>query len=96
MFVLRVSTWFKALEPLRPDIAAAAQTAWQGKTIDKPFIRPVKTTLRCGRLLASQPRRSSRCSRQCGAGRAVLADTSNTFIHAGSRLVGLWALATSQ
>jgi mannose-1-phosphate guanylyltransferase/mannose-6-phosphate isomerase len=44
MFVLRVSTWLKALEYLRPDIAAAAQTAWQGKTIDTPFIRPVKTT----------------------------------------------------
>mgnify|MGYP006946107610 CR=1 FL=1 len=29
MFVLRASTWLKALQHFRPDIAAATQTVWQ-------------------------------------------------------------------
>jgi mannose-1-phosphate guanylyltransferase/mannose-6-phosphate isomerase len=42
MFVLRASTWLKALQHFRPDIATATQAAWQGKTIDASFVRPNK------------------------------------------------------
>lgn len=42
MFVLRASTWLKALAQFRPDIAQAAEQAWAGKTTDAPFIRPDK------------------------------------------------------
>jgi mannose-1-phosphate guanylyltransferase/mannose-6-phosphate isomerase len=42
MFVLRASTWLKALAQFRPDIAQAAEHAWAGKTTDAPFIRPDK------------------------------------------------------
>ncbi len=43
MFVLKASTWLKALQHFLPDIANATQAAWQGKTIDAPFVRPDKT-----------------------------------------------------
>lgn len=43
MFVLRASTWLKALQQFRPDIAQAATRAWQGKTTDTPFIRTNNT-----------------------------------------------------
>jgi mannose-1-phosphate guanylyltransferase/mannose-6-phosphate isomerase len=42
MFVLRASTWLKALNQFRPDIASATQAAWAGKSVDAPFIRPDK------------------------------------------------------
>ena len=42
MFVLRASTWLKALHHLRPDIATATQAAWQTKTTDASFVRPNK------------------------------------------------------
>jgi len=42
MFVLRASTWLKALAQFRPDIARTAAQAWAGKTTDAPFIRPDK------------------------------------------------------
>lgn len=42
MFVLRASTWLRALEQFRSDIAHATATAWDGKTADAPFIRPDK------------------------------------------------------
>ena len=42
MFVLRASTWLKALAQFRPDIAQATRDAWAGKTEDAPFIRPSK------------------------------------------------------
>ena len=40
IFVLRASTWLKALAEFRPDILAATQTAWAGKTVDASFVRP--------------------------------------------------------
>ncbi len=43
IFVLRASTWLKALAHFRPDIASATQAAWPGKTEDVPFLRPEKT-----------------------------------------------------
>jgi mannose-1-phosphate guanylyltransferase / mannose-6-phosphate isomerase len=42
MFVLQASTWLKALQQFRPDILAATQAAWAGKTIDASFVRPNK------------------------------------------------------
>lgn len=43
MFVLKASTWLKALQQFRPDIASASQAAWAGKSVDAPFIRPDKS-----------------------------------------------------
>lgn len=43
LFVMRASTWLKALTKFRPDIANATQKAWSNKSIDAPFIRPDKT-----------------------------------------------------
>ena len=40
MFVLRASVWLKALQQFRPDILAATQAAWSGRTPDERFIRP--------------------------------------------------------
>ncbi|MET0517963.1 MAG: mannose-1-phosphate guanylyltransferase/mannose-6-phosphate isomerase [Burkholderiaceae bacterium] len=42
MFVLRASTWLKALQRFRPDIEAATRTAFAGKAIDGPFVRPAR------------------------------------------------------
>ena len=46
MFVLRASTWLAALAQFRPDVAQAAQQAWQGKSVDASssatFVRPDK------------------------------------------------------
>ncbi|WP_077036167.1 mannose-1-phosphate guanylyltransferase/mannose-6-phosphate isomerase [Pelomonas sp. KK5] len=42
MFVLRASTWMKALERFRPDIAAATQAAWTPRQTDAKFVRPGK------------------------------------------------------
>jgi mannose-1-phosphate guanylyltransferase/mannose-6-phosphate isomerase len=42
MFVLKASTWLKALHKFRPDIAQATQAAWAGKTVDAQFVRPAK------------------------------------------------------
>jgi mannose-1-phosphate guanylyltransferase/mannose-6-phosphate isomerase len=43
VFVLKASTWLKALAHFRPDIASATDAAWAGKTVDAPFVRPDKT-----------------------------------------------------
>ena len=124
MFVLRASTWLKALQHFRPDIATATQTAWQTKTIDTPFIRPNKEAFnqvpsesvdyavmeKCpGSSFAIHMVPLDAGWNDLGAwdavwqvnqdghqdaqgnvvqGDALLADTSNTFIHASSRLVG--------
>jgi mannose-1-phosphate guanylyltransferase/mannose-6-phosphate isomerase len=42
MFVLRASVWLRALEQFRPDILAATQAAWRGRTPDERFIRPTR------------------------------------------------------
>jgi mannose-1-phosphate guanylyltransferase / mannose-6-phosphate isomerase len=42
MFVLRASVWLKALQQFRPDILAATQAAWSGRTPDERFIRPTR------------------------------------------------------
>lgn len=42
MFVLRASTWLKALAQFRPDIERATRAAFDDKAIDGPFVRPSK------------------------------------------------------
>jgi mannose-1-phosphate guanylyltransferase/mannose-6-phosphate isomerase len=42
IFVLKASTWLKALENFRPDISHATQAAWANKTQDGSFARPGK------------------------------------------------------
>jgi mannose-1-phosphate guanylyltransferase/mannose-6-phosphate isomerase len=128
MFVLRASTWLKALQQFRPDIAAAAQAAWQTKSIDTPhdthFVRPNKEAFNQVPSESVDYAVMEKCPgssfpihmvslnagwSDLGAwdavwqvnqdghqdaqgnvvqGDALLADTSNTFIHASSRLVG--------
>jgi mannose-1-phosphate guanylyltransferase/mannose-6-phosphate isomerase len=128
MFVLRASTWLKALQQFRPDIAAATQAAWQTKSIDTPhdthFVRPNKEAFNQVPSESVDYAVMEKCPSSSypihmvpldagwsdlGAwdavwqvnqdghqdaqgnvvqGDALLADTSNTFIHASSRLVG--------
>jgi mannose-1-phosphate guanylyltransferase / mannose-6-phosphate isomerase len=42
IFVVRASTWLKALERFRPDIAAATRNAWDARQTDRAFVRPGK------------------------------------------------------
>ena len=42
MFVLRASVWLAALAEFRPDILAATQAAWSGRTPDARFVRPTR------------------------------------------------------
>ena len=42
IFVVRASVWLKALRRFRPDIAAATDTAWAGRSTDASFVRPDK------------------------------------------------------
>jgi mannose-1-phosphate guanylyltransferase/mannose-6-phosphate isomerase len=124
MFVLRASTWLKALQHFRPDIATATQAAWQSKTIDTPFIRPNKEAFNQVPSESVDYAVMEKCPgssypihmvpldagwNDLGAwdavwqvnqdghqdaqgnvvqGDALLADTTNTFIHASGRLVG--------
>lgn len=121
MFVLRASTWLKALQCFRPDIYSATVAAWAGRGHDAPFIRPDAVAF------AAIPSDSidyaviERCPAsdfpirmiplaagwndlgawdavwQVGVqdgqgnvtqGDTLMADTTNTLIHATSRLVG--------
>lgn len=120
MFVLRASTWLKALQYFQPEMVAASLQAFNGKTQDVKFVRPNAAAF------ANIPSNSvdyavlERCPdsefaihmlplaagwNDLGAwdavwqegeqdahgnvmqGDTLLADTSNSFIHAGSRLV---------
>jgi mannose-1-phosphate guanylyltransferase / mannose-6-phosphate isomerase len=42
MFVLKASTWLKALQQFRPDIAEATKLSWTKRSVDGAFIRPGK------------------------------------------------------
>ncbi len=124
MFVLRASTWLKALQHFRPDIATATHAAWQGKTADAAFVRPNKQAFMQVPSESIDYAVMEKCPgfsypihmvpldagwNDLGAwdavwqvnqdghqdaqgnvvqGDALLADTSNTFIHASTRLVG--------
>ena len=123
MFVLKASTWLKALQHFRPDIAQATQSAWSSKTTDASFVRPDKEAFAQVQSESIDYAVMEKCPgstfpihmvpldagwNDLGAwdavwqvnqdghqdaqgnvtqGDALLADTSNTFIHASSRLV---------
>lgn len=122
MFVLRASTWLRALERFRPDIAQATQMAWQGKSMDAQFIRPDKAGFaaipsesidyavmeKCpGSGIATRMMPLAAGWNDLGAwesvwqvgqqdaqgnvllGDVLQADTHDTLVHAGSRLVGV-------
>ena len=42
MFVLKASTWLKALWHFRPDISTSTEEAWSKRSVDAPFVRPDK------------------------------------------------------
>ena len=42
MFVLKASSWLKALGQFRPDILQATQAAWEQRSTDEKFVRPGK------------------------------------------------------
>jgi mannose-1-phosphate guanylyltransferase/mannose-6-phosphate isomerase len=42
MFVLRASTWLRALQACSPDIGQASAAAWKGRGADAAFLRPDK------------------------------------------------------
>ncbi|CAM8356608.1 mannose-1-phosphate guanylyltransferase/mannose-6-phosphate isomerase [Candidatus Methylopumilus planktonicus] len=121
MFVLKASTWLKALAHFRPAILIATQQAFSQKTVDAQFVRPDQVAF------TNIPSDSVDCAvlEKCpesaftikmvplnvgwndlGAwdalcevsaqdangnvthGDTLMTNTSNTFIHASSRLVG--------
>lgn len=121
MFVLKASTWLKALAHFRPDMAAACHQAWAGKTDDGAFVRPDAAAFaripgesidyavmeHCpGSLFPLHMLPLVAGWSDLGAwdavwqvgphdvngnvvvGDALLADTTNTLIHASHRLVG--------
>jgi len=121
MFVLKASTWLKALEQFRSDIAKATNAAWAGKTCDAPFVRPDAAAFagipsesvdyavmeRCpgtqfaihmvplnagwndlGAWDAVWLEGQQDANGNVTSGDTLLADTSNSLIHASSRMVG--------
>jgi mannose-1-phosphate guanylyltransferase/mannose-6-phosphate isomerase len=121
MFVLKASTWLKALGHFSPAILSATQQAFSKKTVDAQFVRPDQvafTTIPSDSVdyavLEKFPDSAFKIkmvpldagwndlgawdavwqvSAQDGDGNVshgdtLLADTTNTFIHASSRLVG--------
>jgi len=120
MFVLKASTWLKALKHFRSDIVEATQQSWTGKATDAQFVRPNSGDFA---LIASDSidyAVAEKCPNspfaikmvpldagwndlgawdavwQVGLqdsngnvtqGDTLTADTCNTLIHAGSRLV---------
>lgn len=121
MFVLRASSWLKALVQFRPDIEKASQQAWAGKTDDTPFVRPDKAAFALIPAESIDYAVMEQCpdsafpimmvplvagwndlgawdavwlvGQQDGNGNVtvgdtLMADTTNTLVHASSRLVG--------
>lgn len=120
MFVLRASTWLKALQHFQPQMAAATLQAFVGKTHDAQFVRPDAEAFANIAGDSVDYAVLERCPDsafavhmlplaagwndlgawdavwQVGArdahgnvtqGDTLLADTTNSYIHAGSRLV---------
>ena len=121
MFVLRASTWLKALAQFSPAILTATQAAFTEKSVDARFVRPDQVAFtnipsdsvdyavleKCpGSVFKIKmvPLEAGwndlgawdavwQVSNQDGNGNVVhgdtlMANTTNTFIHASSRLVG--------
>ncbi len=121
MFVLKASTWLKALAHFSPAILSRTQQAFSQKTVDAQFVRPDQVaftnipsdsvdyavlekcpssafTIKMVPLDAGWNDLGAwdavwQVSAQDGEGNVthgdtLLADTTNTFIHASSRLVG--------
>ena len=121
MFVLKASTWLKALAYFSPALLSKTHNAFSQKTVDAQFVRPDQVAFtnipsdsvdyavleKCpGSAFAIKmvPLNAGwndlgawdavwQVSAQDGAGNVthgdtLLADTTNTFIHASSRLVG--------
>ncbi len=121
MFVLKASTWLKALAHFSPTILSASQQAFSQKTVDAQFVRPDQVAFtnipsdsvdyavleKCPGSafnIKMVPLNAGwndlgawdavwQVSAQDGDGNVthgdtLLADTTNTFIHASSRLVG--------
>ena len=121
MFVLRASTWLKALAHFSPSILSATQQAFSQKTVDAQFVRPYQVAFTNISSDSVDYAVLEKCpgsafnikmvplqagwndlgawdavwlvSAQDGAGNVthgdtLMADTTNTFIHASSRLVG--------
>jgi mannose-1-phosphate guanylyltransferase/mannose-6-phosphate isomerase len=121
MFVLRASTWLKALAHFSPTILSATQQAFSQKTVDAQFVRPDRVAFtnipsdsvdyavleKCPdsafniKMLPLDAGWNDlgawdavwQVSAQDGAGNVtygdtLMVDTTNTFIHASSRLVG--------
>ena len=121
MFVLRASTWLKALAHFSTAILSATQQAFSQKTVDAQFVRPDQVAFtnipsdsvdyavleKCpGSAFAIKMVPLNAGWNDLGAwdavwqvsvqdgdgnvthGDTLMADTTNTFIHASSRLVG--------
>jgi mannose-1-phosphate guanylyltransferase/mannose-6-phosphate isomerase len=121
MFVLKASTWLKALAHFSPTILSATQQAFSQKSVDAQFVRPDQVAFTNipsdsvdYAVLEKCPGSAFKIKMvplqagwndlgawdavwQVGAqdgegnvthGDTLLADTTNTFIHASSRLVG--------
>ncbi len=121
MFVLKASTWLKALAHFSPAILSATQQAFSQKTVDAQFVRPDQVAFtnipsdsvdyavleKCpGSAFAIKMVPLDAGWNDLGAwdavwqvsvqdgdgnvthGDTLMADTTNTFIHASSRLVG--------
>jgi mannose-1-phosphate guanylyltransferase/mannose-6-phosphate isomerase len=121
MFVLRASTWLKALAHFSPAILSATKEAFSQKTVDVKFVRPdqvpftnIPSDSVDYAVLEKCPGSAFNVKMvpldagwndlgawdavwQAGAqdadgnvthGDVLIADTTNTFIHASSRLVG--------
>lgn len=120
MFVLRASTWLKALQHFQPEMVAATRQAFAGKTRDVQFVRPNAADFAMIPADSVDYAVLERCPdsefaihmlplaagwNDLGAwdavwqvgerdvhgnvkqGDTLLTDTTNSFIHAGSRLV---------
>lgn len=120
MFVLKASTWLKALQHFQPEMVAAALHAFAAKTIDAQFVRPDAESFALIPADSVDYAVLERCPQsdfaihmlplsagwndlgawdavwQVGErdghgnvvnGDTLLADTTNSLVHAGSRLV---------
>lgn len=121
MFVLRASTWLKALMHFSPAILSATEQAFAQKSVDAQFVRPDQNSFtnipsesvdyavleKCpssafaikmvpldagwndlGSWDAVWQVSLQDCHGNVMHGDTLMADTTNTFIHASSRLVG--------